>query len=243
MQRILTSITQLLGFSIIALTLSGCGGKAKTPTPMPPVIPTQAYTEPEDRNANPGSLYSVADANDLYADNRARKVGDIIMVNIVENSKSQSKADTSASKTSTNQYSVAAAFGGRSVGLLGTAGGGLKGEVGINPLLSSSSASTLSATGQTKRENYVTASISARVLQVLPGGLLQLAGYREIRVNDETQYMVVSGLARTSDIASDNSILSTQMADSKVEYYGEGVIADKQRPGWLTRLIDNIWPF
>ena len=55
--------------------------------------------------------------------------------------------------------------------------------------------------------------------------------------------MVVRGLVRQSDVLSDNSVLSTQLANSTIEYYGEGVRADKQKTGWLTRLIDMIWPF
>ncbi len=122
-------------------------------------------------------------------------------------------------------------------------GGPLSGTVGANPMLSTTHTSNLTATGETKRENYVTATIGARVLQVLPGDTLELGGMREVRVNDETQYMVVRGIIRAKDIESDNSIESTQLADSKIEYYGEGILADKQRPGWLTRLLDNVFPF
>ncbi|SHN69398.1 flagellar basal body L-ring protein FlgH, partial [Desulfovibrio litoralis] len=66
---------------------------------------------------------------------------------------------------------------------------------------------------------------------------------REVKVNAETQYMVVTGMARSNDVASDNSILSTQVADLKIEYYGKGIPLAKQKTGWLTRLMDNIWPF
>jgi flagellar L-ring protein precursor FlgH len=55
--------------------------------------------------------------------------------------------------------------------------------------------------------------------------------------------MVVRGMARAKDVDADNTILSTQLADASIEYYGSGVLADKQKPGWFTRLMDNIWPF
>ena len=119
----------------------------------------------------------------------------------------------------------------------------MRSDVGSSPLLSTTTNSNLSTTGETKRENYVTTTVGARVIQLLPGGVLQVEGAREIRVNEETQYLVVSGLIRSKDIAMDNSILSTQMADTRIEYFGKGVLADKQRQGWLTRLLDNIWPF
>ena len=224
------------------ILLTGCSAAEHTAAPMPPITPTQAYTEPEQKYANPGSLYSASESTDLYADNRARQVGDIVLIKVVENSKSKSKADTTAGKTSTSEIGVTAAFGRNSIGPLIGVGGPLTGDIGVDPMLAASSSSSLKATGETKRENYVTATIGCRVLQVLPGGLLQVQGAREVRVNEETQYMVISGLVRARDIASDNSVESTQLADSRVEYYGKGVLADKQRSGWLTRLLDNIWP-
>jgi len=237
-------VLALGAMALLSVTLlSGCAGHDNRPTVMPPVTPTQVYTEPEEQYANQGSLFNAAEADNLYADNRAHRIGDIVLVNVVENAKSKSKADTSTTKTAGSEYGVSAAFRSGSAGLFGPTSGGLSGKVGVDPILSTTTTSGLSATGETKRENYVTATIGARVMQVLPGGVLQVQGAREVRVNEETQYMVVSGLVRSSDIGMDNSVLSTQMADSKIEYYGKGVLADKQKAGWLTRLMDNIWPF
>ncbi|MDL2216553.1 flagellar basal body L-ring protein FlgH [Desulfovibrio sp. OttesenSCG-928-M14] len=223
--------------------LAACAAQERHVVPSPPMTPPQAYTEPEAKHANPGSMFSAAEATDLYADNRARRVGDIILIKVVENSKSKSKADTTAEKEASHELGVAALFGMEQSGIIPGAGGKFSGKVGVSPMLSTSTRSDLSATGETKRENYVTATIGARVLQVLPGNVLQVQGAREIRVNEETQYMVVSGLVRAQDVGSDNSVESTQLADSRVEYYGKGVLADKQRQGWLSRLLDNVWPF
>lgn len=225
------------------MALSACAAQERHAVPAAPVTPTQAYTEPEARYNNPGSIFSAAEANDLYADNRARRVGDIILIKVVESSKSKSKADTTAEKDANHSLGVSALFGMEQSGIIPGSGGKFSGNVGVNPMMATSTKSNLSATGETKRENYVTATIGARVLQVLPGNVLQVQGAREIRVNEETQYMVVSGLVRAQDVASDNSVESTQLADSRVEYYGKGVLADKQRQGWLSRLLDNVWPF
>ena len=227
----------ILPLILVGAALSGCNGQNYAAAPMPPLTPAQAYTEPEQRYANPGSLYSTADNNDLYADNRARRVGDIVLIKVVENSKSKSKADTTASRDTDNSLGISALLGNESIGI-----GGLSGMVGTDPMVAATSSSSLKGTGETKRENYVTATIGARVTQVLPGNVLQVMGAREIRVNNETQYMVVSGLIRTQDVSSDNSVESTRLTDSKVEYYGEGVLADKQKAGWLTRLLDTVWP-
>lgn len=232
-----------LAASALALLISGCAAQDRNMRPTPPMTPPMQYTEPEQRYNNPGSLFSTAENNDLYADNRARRVGDIILIKVVENAKSKSKADTTADRETTSSIGIAAAFNRDSMGIFPGAGGTLSGKIGVDPMLSTRSSSTLNAAGETKRENYVTATIGARVLNVLPGGVLQLQGARAVRVNEETQYMVISGLVRAQDVAADNSVQSTQLADSKVEYYGEGVLADKQKQGWLTRLLDNIWPF
>ena len=176
-----------LAVVLAGLLLAGCNGAATQPTPMPPMVPPQAYTEPEARYDNPGSLYSdSATSNHLFADNRARNVGDIVLVKIVETAKAKNKADTTAERKSSNELSVGAAFGRNNVSPL-MMGSALVGKVGVNPILSSGTNTKNDATGETKRENYVTATIGARVVQVMPNGVMQVAGIQEIRVNDETQ--------------------------------------------------------
>lgn len=235
---------RLLAAGCAMLLLSGCNAARQQPSPVPPVTQPQAYTEPEDAAANPGSLYSESDSEFLFSDNRARRVGDIVLVKVVETDKAKNKADTTADKTSTNELGVSAFFGQSSASINPlNPTGPFSGPVGANPVLGTSSTSKHSATGETKRESTVTTTIAARVLRVLPGGLMEVEGARETRVNDETQYIVVSGLVRARDVASDNSVTSSQMANARIEYYGKGTLADKQKPGWFTRLMDNVWPF
>ncbi|MDR3073335.1 MAG: flagellar basal body L-ring protein FlgH, partial [Deltaproteobacteria bacterium] len=200
----------LSGILAAVVFLGGCNGAARTASVMPPMVAPQAYTEPEEQYENPGSLFSEASSSYLFDDNRARKVGDIVLVKIVETSKAKHKADTKTDRKSANTFSVSAAFGSRAVSPIFAGGGPLSGKVGVDPILSSSTESEHEATGETKRENYVTATLGARVLQVLPNGVMQVQGAREIKVNDETQYMVVSGLIRQRDIDSENAVLSTQ---------------------------------
>ncbi|MDL2271566.1 flagellar basal body L-ring protein FlgH, partial [Desulfovibrio sp. OttesenSCG-928-I05] len=217
------SVTAVLAVAV----LSGCNGAAHQSSVTTPMVTPQAYTEPEDRYDNPGSLFSDSGQQYLFSDNRARNVNDIVIIKVVDTTKGKLKADTSAEKGNTNEYSVAAAFGRSSVNPSLT-GSLLAGKVGAGPILSTSSSSKSDATGETTRENTLTATLGARVVQVLPNGMLQVEGAREIRVNEETQYLVITGLIRARDIGADNSILSTQMADSRIEYWGKGVLADKQ---------------
>lgn len=229
--------------ALLLLACSACGGSPhRRPAIHPPVTPAQEYRQDVNGANNPGSLFAASEEDTLFSDSRARRVGDIVVVKLVENTKAQNKAETTASKNAGNNYEVAALFDKSKVGFLPFTGLGPQASIGL-PILDTSSRSSHNGTGKTKRENYVTTSLAARVIRVLPGGLLEIEGAREIRVNAETEYMVVRGMVRSRDVSADNTVLSTQLADASIEYYGKGVLADKQKPGWFTRLMDNIWPF
>ena len=228
--------------ALIYLFCVACGGSPhKRPALHPPVTPQQEYRQEAAAN-NPGSLFAASEADTLFEDSRARRVGDIVLVKLVENTKAQNKAETSSSKKSSTDYQVTAMFNRGHAGFIPFMPIGPQPSVGL-PVLDTDSASGITASGKTKRENYVTTSLATRVLRVLPGGLMEIEGAREIRVNEETEYMVVRGMIRSKDVSADNSVLSTQIADASIEYYGKGVLADKQKPGWFTRLMDNVWPF
>ncbi len=89
----------------------------------------------------------------------------------------------------------------------------------------------------------MSATITARVMDVMPNGNLAIEGKREIYVNNEKKEILLQGVVRPKDIAFDNTISSTQIADAKVIYTGIGVVGEKQRPGWGARLFDFVWPF
>ncbi|MFP4316532.1 MAG: flagellar basal body L-ring protein FlgH [Desulfovibrionales bacterium] len=233
---------------IAVLILSGCSPAQKQVTPVQPLSPPPVVVERP--VTSPDSLFNPASADFLFDDNRARRVGDVVLVNIVETSEASNKASTSAEKESSVNLGVDSFFGNKSmyavpVGQALGVGGGLgpKGEVGSSPMVKASSESDFEGKGETKRESNVTATIAARVVHAYPNGLLQVEGGREVRVNGETQILVIRGLLRARDIGPDNAVTSNYLADSKIEYYGEGILTDKQRPGWLTRVLDNAWPF
>jgi flagellar L-ring protein precursor FlgH len=150
-------------------------------------------------------------------------------------------ADTTATKENTNSYSITAMP--RS-GIYSALGKVVPGAVGAtSPGVGTSSASDLKSTGETKQESTLTATVATRVIRMLPGKVMQVEGARQIRINDETQILVVRGLVRQRDINSANTVPSTALADARIEVYGQGSLSDKQRAGWMSRLIDNIWPF
>lgn len=219
---------------LATLMLTGCQAAKEKPVPTMPMATPPELLTPEMQRANPGSLFQPTNADFLFADNRARRVGDIVMVNIVENATAKNKADTTSDKDSSIDLGIDAFLGKSSIPLLGKI---------ENPMVKASGATTFKGKGETTRENKFTATVACRVLKVSPGGLLQIEGVRETQVNNETQYLMLTGLIRARDIGDSNSILSTQVANARIKYFGEGVIADKQKPGWVTRLMDTVWPF
>lgn len=238
--------SKLLCIGTSLLVLAGCNAGQNQVGPTLPVVPPPQTMTPAELAANPGSLFNDGNANLLFEDSRARRVGDILMVKIEENNNATNKADTSADKT--NEYYIKAPefFGRSSISMLPLPWGNadlFKGDTGTQYLVNTKNESKFDATGETKRSNKVMATVAARVINVLPGGILQIEGASETRVNDETQYLVVSGLVRARDVQSDNTVRSTQIADAKIALFGKGTLADKQSPGWLTRVLDLIWPF
>lgn len=218
---------------------------------MAPVVNvTPPAMSHEEGAKSPDSLFDPAGAEYLFSDNRAKRMGDIVLVNIVETSEAKNKASTKAEKDSSIDIGVDAFFGKNKIypvplGQVFHNGPNLgpAGAVGASPIVSASSGTKFDGDGETTRESTVTATVAARVTQVFPNGLLQVEGSREIRVNGETQIIVLHGLVRARDIGPNNSVSSNYLADAKIEYYGQGVLADKQSPGWLSRALDNVWPF
>ena len=184
-----------------------------------------------------GTIYSASTKN-LYRDSRAREVGDVIMIKIVENSSADKKASTKTQRDSQLTGGIASLFGVEKWVQANNAN--------FTPSTSSLDASLkndFNGSGETKRDSRVTATVSGRVVDKTMDGNLVIRGYREIRVNNETQHIMVSGIIRPQDVGADNSILSSYIADARIETSGTGVLADKQQPGWLARGLDVIWPF
>ena len=95
----------------------------------------------------------------------------------------------------------------------------------------------------TSREGTLTGTISVIVTEVLPNGDLRIEGRREVTVNSEKQLMTIGGIVRRVDVDTKNTVLSSAIADAKIEYAGLGVLDDVQRAGWFVRILDWIYPF
>lgn len=156
----------------------------------------------------------------LFSDLRAYNVGDIVTIIITEVSSAKSEATTKTKKET--ETSV---------------GPGIGPLLKQFPTLGFQGSGATSATGSTVRAGTLTASMTARVTRVLPNGNLEIEGTREIVVNNENQKIILSGTIRRVDIAPDNTIRSTLIADAKIRYEGKGVVGQKQREGLITKLL------
>lgn len=228
---------------LVVLLSSGCATQQKTPREV--TVMTPPPSAPAPARENPGSLFAQGQADNLFADSRARRVGDVVTVRVNDVSKGKHKADTTAQRESDVNIGVSSFFGKNNVRAtpLFVPSFGMGGAVGNDPIVRAGSANDLTGKGETKRESDLSASVGARVVQILPNGLMQVEGAREMRINEETQILVVRGLVRPQDIDVDNSVTTDKLADATIEFYGQGVLADKQRPGWMARILDNVWPF
>jgi flagellar L-ring protein precursor FlgH len=175
----------------------------------------------------------------LYEDLRAMRVGDILTIKIVEKHAGTKSADTSAERESTINNSLS----GVGLGYIGIPGIRLGAEAMRGLGVDASAKSKFGGKGATSREDTLTGTISTVVTEVMPNGDLRIEGKREVTVNSETQLMSISGIVRRVDVNTKNTVLSSAIADAKIEYSGLGVVDDMQRPGWLVRVLAWISPF
>jgi flagellar L-ring protein precursor FlgH len=184
-----------------------------------------------------GSLWTDAGSSRLFSDSRARRVGDLVTVRISEKPTGKLTAKTETSRDSSieagipNLVGVTEKFGSKNS------------SVDIDSLFKANFKPSFKGEGTNDRSGELEAYVTARVVEVLTNGHLRIWGRQDIKVNNETQHISVSGIVRPEDIDTNNQVQSTYVADAQIMYSGTGVIADKQQPGWLMRGLDRIWPF
>ncbi|NOY65312.1 MAG: flagellar basal body L-ring protein FlgH [Nitrospirae bacterium] len=224
---------------VIALLMSGCASSAhKLPAPSPTYIErsTQAgYVPPP---ASPGSIFQ--DRASLYEDLRARRLNDLVTVLIVEKVTGSKKAETKTGRDSSFDASISKFFGAPLDLNLSNLYG--KGNT-FSPSVGSSIKTDFQGAGETSREGSLRGTITARVVDVLPNGNLVIESRKEITLNFEKQVLVLKGIIRPEDISAANTIESTRIADAQIYLVGEGIVDEKQSPGWLGRFMDRVWPF
>ncbi len=200
----------------------------------PDIAPLDAKTGEETK----GSLWVDSYSSHIY-DNmyRAHRIGDTVTVVIDEKSKGSNKGDTKSDKKSEHTASIDAL-------------GGFMSKIAqvfqlIDPtkLLSGKTDSKFKADATTNRAGALSGKLTATVTRILKNGNMLLRGEQHLKINKEDQIFIVEGIIRPYDILPDNTVLSSSLADARISYTGFGVVADRQSPGWLVRVLDRIWPF
>ncbi len=223
------NLQKILVFGLAIGFLVGC---ESLPKRDPVFAPTQAVDLRPPQITN-GAIYQAGYDMRLFEDHSAKRIGDILMVILDENTKAKKKADLDTEKD--NSISVTA-----------------PNIMGIDPslLFGSDISSTLASKhefageGEANQSNSLTGSISVTVVDVLPNGILRIRGEKRVTLNDGNEYIRLSGLVRPIDIDASNTISSSKVADATIMYTGDGVVADASKMGWFSKFfLSPTFPF
>lgn len=217
--------------------LFGCAGPPKLQKVDSSTIPVKSGSAP----TTTGSIWPGENSrNALFQDLRAKNVGDVVTVQITEKTSAIKEASTSTSRQSNTDIGIQKFLGlPLNFGMRDFLGQGAP----FSPEVQTSYDAGFDGSGTTKRSGELSAVIATRVTEVMGNGNLVLEGRKEILVNNEHQFIILSGIARPEDINEQNIIPSILLSDARIEYNGKGVISDEQSPGWMRRVLDNVWPF
>lgn len=214
-----------------ALALLVNAGCSHVPRPDENFAATLPEEVPSASQAN-GSIYQAGHEETLFDNAVARRVGDVLTITLVENTNAQKSAVTTTKKTTTEA-------------MAGTLLGGSVTMHGRNLLNNNlNDATTFDGEGDSSQSNQLTGSISVTVAKRLANGNLLVRGQKWITINQGREYVRLQGIVRPIDIAPDNTVLSSQVADATIAYGETGTLADANTKGWLARFFDSKWmPF
>jgi|TARA_R110001583_G_scaffold18918_1_gene74763 flagellar L-ring protein precursor FlgH len=217
--------------SIVAILFTGCASveQARTLPNDPdfaPILP-----EMEDEPLVPtGSLFKLNYVNNIYSDSKAHRVGDIISVILSESTQSQKSAKTELSKDNNASLSPITGFGGAAINFDNKAI-----QFGYNQ------SSDFSGDSKANQGNSLSGNISVHVLRVLPNGNLMIRGEKWMSLNNGDEFIRLTGIVRSQDISSGNTVTSSKVANARIEYAGTGSFADVQEQGWLSKFFSSSW--
>ena len=230
-------VSKFLVTAVLTQALAGCStyvsqieGQA-----FEPVDPAVNLASEQPSN---GAIFRSGQSGLFATDQRARRVGDILTVTFNEifaatkaQTAASSKADAFAVTLPTGLPNILT--GGFATDDSGVNGGGL--TAGTNR--------TFSGAGNAAQSNSFTGSLAVTVTRVFPNGNMEVAGQKEITLNNGNEYVRVKGIVRPEDISATNIVSSTRLADAQIRYTGSGYLADASKPGWLSQFMRAISPF
>lgn len=172
----------------------------------------------------------------MYTDPRAGGINDIVTIQISESTTASNKAELSTSKKTAMSMGITNFLG-------------LEKQINLNDdfdntsMVNSSTNNSHEGEGETTRESSLTAYITARVIDVMPNGNLLIEAKKEVIINKEKEIAVLTGIIRPRDIGYNNIIQSNRIADMQIKFSGKGPVSRQTKRGWLSWLLNTIWPF
>lgn len=212
--------------ALIALT--GCAAAPTQRTPEPLMASAMPVAAPQN-----GAIYSAGMGMALFEDQKARNVGDVLTILLVETTTAKTSAATTTAKDTSSSVAAPTVFG-------------MPVTVGGNAILSAEleSAHKFSGSGNSSQSNALQGNVTVTVIARQPNGNLVVRGEKHLALNQGSEFVRIEGVVRPADIAPDNTIPSSRVADARISYTGEGTLAESNSKGWLARFFSSpIWPF
>jgi len=221
-----------LSAAACALALAGCASVVGDVRPFAPMAAPAAAIVAPSAPASEGSIYGGRSMR-LFEDNKARDVGDLVTIVLVENTSARAQANTSVSKESTIDM-AAPTIAGVPITYKG------------NPILQASAEGSrdFKGAGNSTQSNRLNGSVTATVVQNLGNGNLLVRGQKQMRLNQGDELIQVQGIVRTADIGPDNRISSDRVGEAQIVYGGRGTLARSNAMGWLGRFFNSaVYPY
>ncbi len=180
-----------------------------------------------------GSLWTTGGAlSNMARDDKASQVGDLVTIDIVETTTASASGSAQGSRAFSASSGITAAFGT------------IKPTAKIANLFSPNSQDSLKGSATTSSSHSLSTNLAGSVVKVLPNGYLVIQAARDVYIDNQRQHVIVRGVVRPSDLAPDNSVPSTAIANLQVEVEGKGVISDETRPpNAITRFLMKLVSF
>jgi flagellar L-ring protein precursor FlgH len=182
------------------------------------------------------SLWQDGASRAMFADKKARGVGDILTIIIQENNGATRQNNTTTSKKASVNAGINSLLYAPSIS-------GLLTKKGTLPALNYTSDSEFNGGGQINNLETITAQMAVKIIDVLPNGNMVIEGRLHTAFSGEKQDAIVRGVVRYDDIAANNTLYSYNIADATIQFISKGTITDNQNKGWVTRIWDKVSPF
>ncbi|MDX8392196.1 MAG: flagellar basal body L-ring protein FlgH [Mariprofundaceae bacterium] len=195
----------------------------------------KALAQPTPDASSTGSLWT--GNKGLFTDAKAREVGDLLTILVSEQTNATRSLGTKKSKASSHKTSLNAVLGYETS--LANKNPNFKPGAAFDV----SNDKSFNGSGSTNNSDTLTASVTAVVTKIYPNGNMRVRGRRQVTINHQPQELTFSGVVRPNDIAPDNTVSSSKVAQAIIGYGGGGELASVAHEGWLAQTLDQVWPF